>query len=533
MEDKKKSYRRSITQGFRSVLKNTNNLLNRIRPNKSANNKVKVNKLSPKSSSNKSAKNKVNPSPKSSSKKSAKYNVNVNNLSQNSASYKTAESGSIEFKNAEDIPENILPRLNKTAKKNLEKIFAKHTIRESIIKNAKKLKENVRLNYLKTVCSDSHVCIAFGRETEKIIQFFDFFSNFHLLSGPLEKIGKKSANGFVNELTYEKDGYSANAILKSSANVKSDNLLYEGFVGFFLNDIGKQFSCFLETYGVYEYISKKFYNKMRNDNTITQTTVIDNLKLFVDPYKGFDNELIKYACSDKSQYLAVMIQYLKDAKTLSDMCNDTLFIQNHLTEILFQIYMPLAHLINQFTHYDLHSNNVLIYKPVNNGFIEYFYHLENNKIVTFKSPYIAKIIDYGRCFIYSDENTSSLRMKEVVAHVCDNPPYYGFKRLFNPNTTVYNQSSDLFLLYDIINTNYINDDMTNMYKIIKFDYVNNTSTPQLVSDYPKSLKTCHDVFLFLTDVITKSTFIDRNNKEFENNNWRTSYLCRRKRNEFY
>ena len=119
MEDKKKSYRRSITQGFRSVLKNTNNLLNRIRPNKSANNKVKVNKLSPKSSSNKSAKYKVNPSPKSSSKKSAKYNVNVNNLSQNSASYKTAESGSIEFKNAEDIPENILPRLNKTAKKNL------------------------------------------------------------------------------------------------------------------------------------------------------------------------------------------------------------------------------------------------------------------------------------------------------------------------------------------------------------------------------------------------------------------------------
>ena len=63
---------------------------------------------------------------------------------------------------------------------------------------------------------------------------------------------------------------------------------------------------------------------------------------------------------------------------------------------------------------------------------------------------------------------------------------------------------------------HINDMLEKMYKIIKFDCLKVTPRPQFVSDYPESLKTCHDVFLFLTDVITKPIFIDRNNKAFKN-----------------
>ena len=438
----------------------------------------------------------------------------VNNLSQNSASYKTADSGSIEFENAEDIPEYIvIPKINKTAKNKWDRAIAKYTIRKNIKKNATKIKQNIRIHFLKEVCSDSHVCIAFGTEALKIIKFFDYFSNFRLLSKSLKSIGEESVNGFVKELTYEKEGYVANTILKSSSHLTADNLLYEELVGIFLNKIGKLLPCFLETYGLYKYNNVAFYNTMKNNKRVNQTNIIGNLLHLTD----FNDDLIKYACGDESIYLAVMIQYLKNAKTLYNMCGDSKeFRQNHLIEILFQVYMPLSHLTDKFTHYDLHGNNVLIYKPVDNGFIEYSYHLKNGKIVTFKSPYIAKIIDYGRCFFYDNKNRSSLWMKNVVTKVCNVNQRNRFHRLlFNPTVTHYNQSSDLLLLYalKIMKYSNVDKDILEMYK--KLVYNRDSQTP-LSSGYPKSLNNCQDAFKFLTDAITKQTFIDRNDSEFEN-----------------
>ena len=450
--------------------------------------------------------------------KTAKNKVNVNN---SSASYKTADSGSIEFENAEDIPEYIvLPKINKTAKNKWDRAIAKYTIRKNIKNNVTKIKENIRINYLKTVCSDSHVCIAFGTESAKIRKLFDNFSNFNLLSQPLKTIGKESANGFVKELTYTKDGYVANAILKSSSDPGSDNLLYEEIVGIFLNKIGKYVPCFLETYGVYKYTSKAFYNKMKDNNIVNQINVVGNLQYLTE----FNTNLIKYACSDQSQYLAIIIQYLKDAKTLKDMYNDISFRKNHLIEILFQIYMPLAHLTNIFTHYDLHSSNVLIYKPVNNGYIEYSYHLKDGNIVKFKSPYIAKIIDYGRSFFYDNKNRSSMWMSDVVTKVCDTTYRHGFYYLFQPeyhyiSSSYYNQSHDLRLLYILKMRNLKKQDITEpvlleMYDKLKYDYKHGTQSRD--SGYPNSLNNCKDAFKFLTHALMDPTFINRNDSEFEN-----------------
>jgi len=454
-------------------------------------------------------------------KKAFQPNKTAKNLSSNSASYKSADSGSIEFENAEDIPEYIvIPKINKTAKNKWDRAIAKYTIRKYIKKNATKIKENIRINYLKTVCSDSHVCVAFGTESDKIRILFDNFSNFNLLSQPLKTIGAPSANGFVKELTYTKDGYVANAILKSSADPGSDNLLYEEIVGIFLNKIGKYVPCFLETYGVYKYTSEAFYNKMKNNKRVNQTNVVGNLQYLTD----FNTSLIKYACSDQSQYLAIIIQYLKDAKTLNDMYNNVDFRENHLIEILFQIYMPLAHLTDKFTHYDLHTSNVLIYKPIDNKYIEYSYHLKNGKIVKFKSPYIAKIIDYGRSFFYEKKNRSSIWLKELVTKICDKTYRHGFYYLFQPeyyhiSSSYYNQSHDLRLLYTLKMKNLKKQDITEpalleMYDKLKYDDTYGTQSRN--SDYPKSLNNCQDAFKFLTDAITKKTFIDRNDKEFEN-----------------
>lgn len=52
---------------------------------------------------------------------------------------------------------------------------------------------------------------------------------------------------------------------------------------------------------------------------------------------------------------------------------------------------------NKFTHYDLHAGNVGYYKPYANHYIMFHYH-SKTKDISFPSKYVAKIIDYSRCF---------------------------------------------------------------------------------------------------------------------------------------
>ena len=85
-----------------------------------------------------------------------------------------------------------------------------------------------------------------------------------MCSGNITPIGKPSSNGFVREIKYEKNGYNAYAILKSSATMFSDNLAYEYIVGHnYINKIVTRFPCFLYTYGLYYYKSDDAYNKIR------------------------------------------------------------------------------------------------------------------------------------------------------------------------------------------------------------------------------------------------------------------------------
>jgi hypothetical protein len=75
--------------------------------------------------------------------------------------------------------------------------------------------------------------------------------------------------------------------------------------------------------------------------------------------------------------------------------------------------MTLSCLANNFTHYDLHTGNVLMYAPVKGKYIEYHYHKDNEEII-FKSAYIAKIIDYGRCFFKDPTSDTILSSSENI-----------------------------------------------------------------------------------------------------------------------
>ena len=69
--------------------------------------------------------------------------------------------------------------------------------------------------FLKSICSDSGVCMAFGRQTKRIKKHFNGLVDFEYAISPIKRIGEVSTNGFIKEITYERDGYKANAILKS------------------------------------------------------------------------------------------------------------------------------------------------------------------------------------------------------------------------------------------------------------------------------------------------------------------------------
>ena len=262
---------------------------------------------------------------------------------------------------------------------------------------------------------DSGNCMAFGREKERIRTFFEDM-DFKYLNGDAVRIGADSANGVVHMLKYMKDNYSTYAIMKSSKNHKSDSLLYEYIVGkYFINEYVSKYPCFMETYDLYEYNNytdstktllsgkniKKFNSAFYQSSTRISKTDVKQL------LHGLQDEIEKACDTDYGIKYAVLIEYLKDPITFQEyMKNKDLFTNNvHLREllnILIQVYIPLGNLMRSFTHNDLHDNNVLLYKVPDNKYVEMQYYVAGKKIVI-QTQYIAKMIDYGRCYFEPDK----------------------------------------------------------------------------------------------------------------------------------
>ena len=262
-----------------------------------------------------------------------------------------------------------------------------------------KHRSKIRLNFLNTICTDSNVCIAFGKETKVIREFFNNF-DLKMMAEEPTVIGTPSSNGSVELLTFKRDGYVANAILKTSNDPGSDNLAYEALAGIFLNKQKLRFPCFVETYGLYY-----------------STNILDMSKYMkIDINKP---SLIK-SCEHPLS-IGLMIEYLKNGFTLKEFIENLtradyeFFMNNHILYILYQVYAPLSMLSDVFTHYDLHAGNVMLY-PVGNGkHIQYNYHYSYHT-VTFNSEYIVKIIDYGRSFFKDD---SGYNPKDAYKDLCE------------------------------------------------------------------------------------------------------------------
>lgn len=269
--------------------------------------------------------------------------------------------------------------------------------------------------FLKSKCPDAGLCMILGIDYKKILDYFEWFVNFEYVKSPIKSIGEKSSNGFINEIKYERNGYASYAILKSSKKKTSDNLAYEYTVGVYLNKWVDIYPCFLATYGLYYYKDDDNWQHVKDTQTIQPNVLKDSFEITNTPNSS--NAIQTELMCKRSKYAAVLTQHISNAKSVSDMLNDHSFVMNEILYVLYQVYLPLSMLRENFTHYDLHMNNVLLYDVGEGRYIEYIYHLDDGTQVQFKSRYVAKIIDYGRSY-FNDDNLNHRNSKKIRESLC-------------------------------------------------------------------------------------------------------------------
>jgi len=292
--------------------------------------------------------------------------------------------------------------------------------------------------------------MSFGLYTQDILTFFDNFSWKYIdETKHIQKIGEVSSNGFNYFIPFKHDKYTAYCVLKSSIDEISDNLKYEACVGNFVNKLHKKYPLFVHTYRFGKYSDDITFFKMKNDLiNLKLTTVLnpDTPVKFAKDLRKIDMRLISEFTDQgmadiindscvKSNYNCILIEHIPTAVTLSEFIvlnkDDAHFWEFDIVNILFQIYSVLAQISDVFTHYDLHSSNVLLYlSQEENVCVEMRYHLPGNEIVTLYTKYVAKLVDYGRCFFYDNENMNSKKYHDLLCKAPDCNPgcgeYYGY-----------------------------------------------------------------------------------------------------------
>jgi hypothetical protein len=279
------------------------------------------------------------------------------------------------------------------------------------------------INYSKMLqvsCKNPDNCLALGPYDEKIKGFFEDFRNLNYIDNPhIKKIGNVSVNGFIIELPFKKDNYTAYTVLKCSKTETSDNLFYEYYVGkYFINNYIKKLPCFIETYDLYEFNSDMSYKLVEDNvklNTLSNVDIKSNIHRIDTTKNSFD--LFDYSCL-KNKLLCILIQHF-DKFISFHQEYETNFnnIKYDIFNILYQVYYGLCALNYRYTHYDLHVGNVFLYKPFEgNTCILMRYH-RNGKVFEFKSEYVVKIIDYGRNYF----NNGEISTKKIIEKICKMP----------------------------------------------------------------------------------------------------------------
>jgi hypothetical protein len=340
----------------------------------------------------------------------------------------------------------------------MDKTDNKKVTKREFIEGVNYFNKKKRLAFLKT-CTSSNFCLAFGKESKKIKSLFNGFKFDYVNSLSVSNLHNNLLFIIDYSRIYEGVNYKASVVLKTvEQNYKIrymyiDNLLYEYMVGQYINKQLLRFPCFVETYDWLTYKRSRDLERVIKNESLrtlfydsnqsfkefsTNKLCTDNKKIDPDKPINFEDDLddkkdevdtricsnveslLTWSCMH-TKNLVITIQYIKGSIRLDDMLKIDGFIDNDLINVLYQIYMPLSTIANEFTHYDLHKGNVVIYEPKKGYYIDYTYILNDETKVEFKSRYIAKIIDYGRSFFddptKQDATGSSKSIKKII---CEN-----------------------------------------------------------------------------------------------------------------
>jgi hypothetical protein len=295
--------------------------------------------------------------------------------------------------------------------------------------------------FLSKKCKSSGDCLAFGKYSEELNRLFNHFADFSFASGIIKPLGGVSSNGFIREIKYEKNGYTAYAVLKSSATPTADNLGYEYIVGKqFINKIIKCFPCFVYTYGLYYYNSPHDYSLVKLAYQYQANRLTNAIRVSTIDYEQM--------CTN-SKHACVLIQHLHNSTPIRDKIHSF-----DLPHMLFIIYHALHSIRKSFTHYDLHYENVLLFKLPPTKCIQYVYHFNHGGTFTFRSKHVPKIIDYGRSFFKKDINSATIKQKLCATPKCRPGcgSFVGFSHLnagfgYHIDSSKSNQSHDLRLMH--------------------------------------------------------------------------------------
>jgi hypothetical protein len=179
-----------------------------------------------------------------------------------------------------------------------------------------------------------------------------------------------------------------------------------------------------------------------------------------------------------------------------------------------------------------------VYEPVVGKHIEYHYHLKGEEEIVFNSPYIAKIIDYGRCYFKDTENKSvsgnSADFNTELCKVCKpdcggrrgfgwlDLKKQGLKQSYHISSRINNPSHDLRLLAMIHKKQ--EGTFSRISKCLKkvvygknmikgYEQYGTKANP--VSGVPKKINNVTDAFIELKKLVKEPEFKEDNTLDYD------------------
>lgn len=346
----------------------------------------------------------------------------------------------------------------------------------------------------------------------------------------LEHISE-GVSGYTKKMSFEVNGREVRTVLKGSIKKSSDNLYWEWKTGLAVNELALTSPIFPYTYGLYLIHNKKLLLDESNKNV----TKFSDL-LFEYPDQNTPKEPV-LSCKLPTreclmtQYVPVFGNISKYLKQLIEL-ESTNEINSRLIElvgILHMVYASLSLYKDRFTHYDLHTDNVLISQLKGKYVVVEFIH--NGKVYQVNTRLFPVIIDYGRSFFDVKGRKSANLLEEIckMGSVCpdkcgdrvgyDSVVLEGSAFMDGDPTFVVSRSSNMShdmrlikMTLEYINQSHLNTTIgpakwfTNIREKKLLHYVAEYGTPPQKSKNDGKIYNVIDLFNSLKEVVTSEEY---------------------------